>query len=96
MTLQLDPAALDSAALILETTGTDLADAAPALRTRPDAGVSTDEAATALASLAEAVTAVAQEAGSMAESVRTTAADVRATDRASADASHQRAQGLVP
>jgi hypothetical protein len=94
--LQVDPGALDSAAAILENTGTDLAEAAPGMRTRPDAGVSTDEVATALASLAEVVAAVAEEVGSMAESVRTTAADVRATDQASAASSQQRGQVLAP
>lgn len=89
-TLQVDPAALDSAAGILETAGSHLTDAAPGVRTRPDAGASTDEVATALAALAEAVAAVAGEATAMAESVRTTAADVRATDEASAASSRQR------
>lgn len=95
-TLQVDPAALESVAGILETTGADLADGAPALRTRPDAGVSTDEVAIALASLAEAVAAVAKEVGSTAESVRTTAADVRSTDQASAASSQRRAGALAP
>lgn len=94
-TLQVDPAALESAAAILGTTGGDLTDGAPALRTRPDAGVSTDEVATALASLAEVVAAVGEEVGSMAESLRTTAADVRATDQAAAASSQQRRQALV-
>lgn len=94
-TLQVDPAALESAAGILDTTGGDLADGAPALRTRPDAGVSTDEVATALATLAEAVAAVAEEVGSTAESLRTTAADVRTTDQASAASSQQRGQALA-
>jgi len=95
-TLQVDPAALESAAGILESTGSHLADGAPGLRTRPDAGVSSNEVATALASLAEAVAAVADEIASTAESVRTTAADVRATDQAAAASSQQRARGLAP
>ena len=96
MTMQVDPAALESAAGILDGAGTDLADGAPALRTRPDAGASTDEVATALAALAEAVTAVAGEVTSTAESLRTTAADVRATDQSVAATSRQRQQGLTP
>ncbi|MCK9823340.1 hypothetical protein NOCD_07615 [Nocardioides cavernae] len=94
--LQVDPAALESAAGILEATGTELADGAPGLRTRPDLGVSTDEVATALAALAEAVAAVATEVGSTAESLRTTAADVRATDQAVAASSQQRRAVLAP
>lgn len=94
--LQVDPAALDSAAGILEGTGTALTDGAPALRTRPDAGVSTDEVATALAALAEAVAAVAGEVASTAESLRTSAADVRTTDQAVATSTQQRGRGLVP
>lgn len=94
-TLQVDPAALESAAETLGTAGGDLAGGAPALRTRPDAGVSTDEVATALAFLAEAVAAVAEEVRSTAESLRTTAADVRATDQAAAASSQQRRQALV-
>ncbi|MDT0184493.1 hypothetical protein Q9S36_30320 [Microbacterium sp. ARD31] len=94
--LQVDPAALDSAAGILDSTGTALADGAPSLRTRPDAGVSTDEVGTALAALAEAVAAVAGEVSATAESLRTTAADVRATDQAVATSTQQRGAGLVP
>ncbi len=92
--LQVDPAALDSAAVILEGTGSDLTAAAPGLRIKPDAGVSSDELGTALAALAEAVTAVAGEVSATAESLRTTAADVRATDQAVA-ASHQQRQGAM-
>lgn len=95
-TLQVDPAALDSSAGLLEATGGDLAEGARSLRTRPDAGVSTDEVATALASLAEAVAAVAEEVGATAGSLRTTAADVRATDQASATSSQQRGRALAP
>jgi hypothetical protein len=94
--LQVDPAALRSAAGILEGAGSDLAAAAPTLRTRPDAGVSTDEVATALAALAEAVAAVAGEAGSVAGSLRTTAADVGATDQAVAASSQHRGRALAP
>lgn len=92
----MDPAALESAAGILEGTGTELTDAAPRLRTRPDAGVSTDEVTTALAALAEAVAAVATEVASTAESLRTTAADARATDQAVAASSQQRRAALAP
>ena len=92
----MDPAALESAAGILEDAGSDLADGAPTLRIRPDAGVSTDEVATALASLAEAVAAVAGVVGSTAESLHTTAAEVRATDQSVAASSQQRGRVLAP
>lgn len=93
--LRVDPAALSSAAAILETTAGDLADGAPGLRCAPDAGSSSAEVATALAALAEALAAVAGEIGATAESVRTTAADVVATDQASSASSQQRGQALV-
>jgi hypothetical protein len=91
-----DPAALESAAGILEDAGSDLADGAPTLRISPDAGASTDEVTTALASLAEVVAAVAGEVSSTAESLRTTAADVRATDQSVAASSQQRGRMLAP
>jgi ABC-type transporter Mla subunit MlaD len=94
-TLQADPAALESAAGIFETTAGDLSDAAPGLRVRPDAGVSSGEVATALATLAEAVAAVGGELAATAESLSTTAADLRATDQASAASSRQRGQALA-
>jgi hypothetical protein len=63
--LEVDPAALESAAGILEDAGSDLADGAPTLRISPDAGASTDEVTTALASLAEVVAASSQQRGRM-------------------------------
>lgn len=93
--LRLDPAALSSAADILESTAGALLGAAPGLRARPDAGVSSDEVASALAALAEAVAAMSAEVASTAESVRTTAADVDATDQASGASSQRRRQALI-
>ena len=94
--LRVDPAALSSTAGILESTAGALDGGAPGLRVRPDAGVSSDEVASAVTALAEAVTAVSTEIASVAESVRTTAADVVATDQASGASSQQRRQVLLP
>ena len=93
--LDVDPARLTAAADILDTAGSSLADSATGLRRRPDAGASSDEVATALASLAGAVTAIAEQLRSSAESSRTSAADYTATDQAVQGSMHQRGRSLA-
>ena len=93
--LGVDPAQLTAAADILDSTAGALSDCAPGLRHRPDAGSSSDEVATALGVLAEAVSAIAGQVRASAESARTSAADYTATDQAVQGSMQQRGRSLV-
>ncbi len=93
--LGVDPAQLTAAADILESAAGSLTDSAPTLRRRPDAGASSDEVATALAALAEAVTGIAAVVGGSADGARTSAADNNATDQAVHGSMTQRGRSLV-
>lgn len=88
--LEVDSADLLRAAGTLDVAAGELAAAAPRLRDRPDAGVSTDEVATALAALAGAVAGMADHVGSIGEAVRSAAADFAGTDQAVRGAMQQR------
>lgn len=88
--LSVDQADLRHAASILRSAATSLADAAPDLRARPDAGASTDELATALAALAEAVSGVGGHLRSLAGVTDGNADDFTATDQSVASAWRQR------
>lgn len=94
--LEVDSAALLRAAGTLDEAGDTLATAAPGLRRRPDAGASTDEVATALAALTGAVAGMADHVGSLADTVRASAADFDGTDQAVGGAMDQRRGGARP
>lgn len=94
--LAVEPPDLLRAAEILEAAATSLTGAAPGLQQRPDAGASSDEVATALAALAQAVTGVAGHITSIAEVTRGSAADFSGTDHAVGQTWQQRRTGLAP
>lgn len=66
---------------VLDDAGGALFARAADLRLTPDAGASSGEVATALASLAGAVAGLAEHLGSLAEATRTVSADFTGTDQ---------------
>lgn len=93
--LGVDPAQLTAAADILDSAAGALADNAPGLRHRPDAGASSDEVASALTALAGAVAGIAEVVRGTADGARTSAADYSSTDQAVHGSMNQRGRSLV-